>query len=158
MRLTSKGRYAVTAVLDLSFHQGNGPVSLADISARQEISLSYLEQLFAKLRRNKVVDSTRGPGGGYKLNRQPEEITMAEIITAVDESYDATNCGNSGQCAEGHQCLTHDLWQELSQEIHTFLKEITLAELMAKRGVQEVANRQDKILFEQELKKASVTG
>lgn len=159
MRLTSKGRYAVTAVLDLSFHQDEGPVSLSDISRRQEISLSYLEQLFAKLRRNKIVDSTRGPGGGYRLNRSPDEISMAEIITAVDESYDVTNCGSAGNCHGDHQCLTHDLWQELSQEIHSFLTEITLAELMAKRGIQEVASRQDKLLEEERvLNKIVVSG
>lgn len=159
MRLTSKGRYAVTAVLDLSFHQNEGPVSLADISARQEISLSYLEQLFSRLRRNNVVTSTRGPGGGYRLSRDPAEISMAEIITAVDETYDATSCGNSSQsCSGNYQCLTHDLWQELSQEIHTFLKEITLSEMMAKRGVQEVADRQDKMANEHELKKVSSIG
>ena len=146
MRLTTKGRYAVTAVLDLSFHQHEGPVSLADISNRQGISLSYLEQLFARLRRNDIVSSTRGPGGGYSLTRTPEEVSMAEIILAVDETYDATNCGDTeGGCAGGaHQCLTHDLWHELSQEIHHFLNGITLAEMQSKRGVKEVADRQDK--------------
>ncbi|MDH5471218.1 MAG: Rrf2 family transcriptional regulator [Gammaproteobacteria bacterium] len=159
MRLTSKGRYAVTAVLDLSFHQNEGPVSLADISARQEISLSYLEQLFARLRRNKVVNSTRGPGGGYKLSRDPADISMAEIILAVDETYDATACGSSSKpCSGNYQCLTHDLWQELSQEIHTFLKEITLAEMMSKRTVREVADRQDRVVQTHELKKVVSVG
>lgn len=144
MRLTTKGRYAVTAVLDLSFHQGNGPVSLADISERQNISLSYLEQLFSRLRRNNIVSSTRGPGGGYSLSRTPQEISMAEIILAVDETYDATNCSDKGSCAGGdHQCLTHDLWHELSQEIHQFLHGITLAEMKTKQAVKEVAQRQD---------------
>ena len=108
MRLTTKGRYAVTAVLDLSFHQNEGPVSLADISGRQGISLSYLEQLFARLRRNNIVVSTRGPGGGYSLSKEPGEISMAAIIVAVDESYDATSCGDSngskGGCSNEHQC------------------------------------------------------
>lgn len=99
MKLTTKGRYAVTAVLDLAFHEGNGPVSLAEISARQGISLSYLEQLFSRLRRNNVVASTRGPGGGYSLARPDDEISMAEIIRAVDESYDATSCGGEGTCS-----------------------------------------------------------
>lgn len=144
MRLTTKGRYAVTAVLDLTFHQQNGPVSLADISARQSISLSYLEQLFSRLRRRGVVASTRGPGGGYSLNRPAEEISMAEIILAVDEKYDATNCSEKGSCSGSHQCLTHDLWEELSQEIHRFLSGITLAELKSKRGISDVAMRQDK--------------
>ena len=159
MRLTSKGRYAVTAILDLSFHQNEGPVSLADISARQEISLSYLEQLFARLRRNKVVNSTRGPGGGYQLSRKPEDISMAEIILAVDETYDATGCGSSSKpCSGDYQCLTHDLWQELSEEIHSFLNGITLGEMMLKRGVLEVAKRQDKIAGEQELVKVPSLG
>lgn len=147
MKLTTKGRYAVTAVLDLSFHQHEGPVSLADISERQNISLSYLEQLFSRLRKNNIVVSTRGPGGGYSLSRQPEEISMAEIIVAVDESYDATNCGSAAEgasCAGSHQCLTHDLWSELSQEIHNFLSGISLAELMSNQGVVEVAERQDR--------------
>jgi Rrf2 family iron-sulfur cluster assembly transcriptional regulator len=145
MRLTTKGRYAVTAVLDLSFHQTEGPVSLADISERQNISLSYLEQLFARLRRNNIVSSTRGPGGGYSLSRPPEDISMAEIILAVDETYDATNCSDEGSCSGGeHRCLTHDLWHELSQEIHNFLNGITLAEMRSKQAVRDVARRQDK--------------
>jgi Rrf2 family iron-sulfur cluster assembly transcriptional regulator len=143
MRLTTKGRYAVTAVLDLSFHQGDGPVSLADISERQNISLSYLEQLFSRLRRNNIVSSTRGPGGGYSLSRTPQEISMAEIILAVDETYDATNCSDKGGCSGEQQCLTHDLWQELSDEIHQFLHGITLAEMKSKQAVREVAQRQD---------------
>ena len=148
MKLTTKGRYAVTAVLDLSFHQGKGPVSLAEISDRQDISLSYLEQLFARLRRNDIVVSTRGPGGGYSLSRDPEDISMAEIIVSVDETYDATRCGSNknseGGCSGVQQCLTHDLWSELSQEIHNFLNGISLAELKTHRGVVEVAERQDK--------------
>ena len=147
MKLTTKGRYAVTAVLDLSFHQNKGPVSLAEISERQNISLSYLEQLFARLRRNNIVVSTRGPGGGYSLSRTPDEISMAEIIVSVDESYDATSCGSDksdGGCSGVQQCLTHDLWSELSQEIHNFLSGISLAELKTHRGVVEVAERQDK--------------
>jgi len=147
MKLTTKGRYAVTAVLDLSFHKGSGPVSLAEISARQNISLSYLEQLFARLRRNNIVVSTRGPGGGYSLSRAAEDISMAEIIVSVDESYDATSCGSDkteGGCSGVQQCLTHDLWSELSKEIHGFLSGISLAELQTHSGVLEVAKRQDK--------------
>ena len=144
MRLTTKGRYAVTAVLDLSFHQQAGPVSLADISERQRISLSYLEQLFARLRRNGIVTSTRGPGGGYSLSRTAEEISIAEIIVAVDESYDAPNGAETESCVGQTQCLTHDLWQELSQEIHRFLSAISLAEIRANRSVLEVADRQNK--------------
>ena len=144
MRLTTKGRYAVTAVLDLAFHEKSGPVSLADISERQGISLSYLEQLFSRLRRNSVVASTRGPGGGYSLARPDTEISMAEIIIAVDESYDATSCGGEGTCSgDNYQCLTHDLWQELSEEIHSFLNGITLSEMKNRREVLDVAKRQD---------------
>jgi Rrf2 family transcriptional regulator, iron-sulfur cluster assembly transcription factor len=144
MKLTTKGRYAVTAVLDLAFHEGNGPVSLAEISERQAISLSYLEQLFSRLRKNNVVASTRGPGGGYSLARPDDEISMAEIIRAVDESYDATSCGGEGTCSgDEYQCLTHDLWQELSEEIHGFLNGIMLSEMKSRHEVLEVAKRQD---------------
>ena len=144
MRLTTKGRYAVTAVIDLAFHQEQGPVSLAEISQRQGISLSYLEQLFSRLRRNNVVTSTRGPGGGYSLARDEGEISMAQIIVAVDESYDATSCGGDGTCSgDEFQCLTHDLWMELSQEIHGFLNGITLAEMKTRNDVVDVVNRQE---------------
>lgn len=144
MKLTTKGRYAVTAVLDLAFHEQDGPVSLADISARQGISLSYLEQLFSRLRRNNVVSSTRGPGGGYSLAAPDTEISMAQIIVAVDESYDATSCGGEGTCSgDEYQCLTHDLWQELSEEIHGFLSGISLSEMKTRREVVDVVNRQD---------------
>ena len=144
MRLTTKGRYAVTAVIDLAFHQEQGPVSLAEISQRQGISLSYLEQLFSRLRRNNVVTSTRGPGGGYSLARDESEISMAQIIVAVDESYDATSCGGDGTCSgDEFQCLTHDLWMELSQEIHGFLNGISLAEMKTRNDVVDVVNRQE---------------
>jgi Rrf2 family iron-sulfur cluster assembly transcriptional regulator len=144
MKLTTKGRYAVTAVLDLAFHEQDGPVSLADISERQGISLSYLEQLFSRLRRNNVVASTRGPGGGYSLARPDTEISMAEIILAVDESYDATSCGGEGTCSgDSYQCLTHDLWTELSEEIHEFLNGIMLSEMKSRKEVLEVVRRQD---------------
>ena len=143
MRLTTKGRYAVTAVLDLAFHQEKGPVSLAAISERQDISLSYLEQLFAKLRRNNIVNSTRGPGGGYTLQRNAEEISVSDIILAVDESVKMAGCGDSEACQGDYQCLTHDLWQELSDEIKGFLDGISLAEVMANQKVKEVSLRQD---------------
>ena len=106
MRLTTKGRYAVTAMLDLALHSGSGPISLADISSRQEISLSYLEQLFAKLRRSNLVNSVRGPGGGYLLSRDTDQIFVAEIIDAVNESVDATGCGGNSDCQQGETCLT----------------------------------------------------
>ena len=149
MRLTTKGRYAVTAVLDLALHQDEGPVSLAAISERQDISLSYLEQLFAKLRRNKIVSSTRGPGGGYKLTNGVDEVSISDIILAVDESCKVVDCGGSGSgdgCHDGYQCLTHDLWQELSNEIRSFLDGITISEIMANDAVNDVKVRQDKIL------------
>jgi len=144
MRLTTKGRYAVTAVLDLALHQQGGPVSLAAISERQCISLSYLEQLFAKLRRNGVVDSTRGPGGGYSLNRDAADISVSEIILAVDEGCQMAKCDDLDGCQGDYNCLTHDLWNELSNEIRNFLDGISLAEVMANDAVKEVSLRQDK--------------
>ena len=146
MRLTTKGRYAVTAVLDLALHQDTGPVSLAAISERQRISLSYLEQLFAKLRRNNIVSSTRGPGGGYKLTNDVEEVRVSDIILAVDESCKVVDCNDSNGCHEDYQCLTHDLWQELSDEIRSFLDGITLSEIMSQQGVNEVKMRQDDVV------------
>ena len=142
MRLTTKGRYAVTAMLDLALHEGGGPVSLADISRRQEISLSYLEQLFARLRRHGLVASVRGPGGGYRLHRASPMICVAEIIDAVNEIYDTTACEGRGGCQQGEICLTHSLWDDLSQQIHGFLSAITLAELVARSDVQRVSQRQ----------------
>ena len=143
MRLTTKGRYAVTAVLDLALHQDEGPVSLAAISDRQGISLSYLEQLFSKLRRNDVVSSTRGPGGGYKLTNNVDQVSVSDIILAVDESCKVVDCNDSEGCNGGYQCLTHDLWQELSNEIRTFLDGITLSEIMSQETVNDVKLRQD---------------
>lgn len=143
MRLTTKGRYAVTAVLDLAFHQQGGPVSLADISERQAISLSYLEQLFSKLRKNEIVSSTRGPGGGYKLSHPTEEVSVVDIIIAVDETYRANGCSTTEYCQGGTRCLTHDLWDELSDQIHGFLKGITLADLIAHKEIAEIACQQD---------------
>ena len=143
MRLTTKGRYAVTAVLDLALHQDGGPVSLAAISERQGISLSYLEQLFSKLRRSDVVSSTRGPGGGYKLTNNVDQVSVSDIILAVDESCKVVDCKDSEGCNGGYQCLTHDLWQELSNEIRTFLDGITIAEIMSQEAVNDVKLRQD---------------
>ncbi len=142
MRLTTKGRYAVTAMLDLALNQHQGPISLADISVRQEISLSYLEQLFSKLRKNELVSSVRGPGGGYRLSRQAEKIFVAEIIDAVDEKVDATNCNKRGDCQGGQECLTHHLWMDLSDQIHRFLSGIHLASLVDRKEIIEVALRQ----------------
>lgn len=144
MRLTTKGRYAVTAMLDLAIHARSGPISLADISTRQEISLSYLEQLFAKLRRNELVTSVRGPGGGYLLARATDAIFVAEIIDAVNETVDATGCGGQADCQGGETCLTHYLWCDLSDQIHRFLAGISLSSLVERQEVREVAERQDK--------------
>lgn len=143
MKLTAKGRYAVTAMLDLAVHENQGPISLADISERQGISLSYLEQLFAKLRRKSLVKSVRGPGGGYKLNRAANQIYVAEIVDSVDENVDATRCAGQANCQQGETCLTHELWADLSEQIHQFLSNIDLASIIAKREVQQVAARQD---------------
>lgn len=146
MRLTTKGRYAVTAMLDLALHAQTGPVSLADISGRQGISLSYLEQLFARLRRNGLVTSVRGPGGGYRLALPEDRIQVAQVIDAVDESVDATRCQGRDDCHLGDPCLTHYLWQDLSARIHEFLSSISLAELVARAEVQQVASRQEREL------------
>ena len=144
MRLTTKGRYAVTAMLDLALHKNQGPVSLSDISSRQAISLSYLEQLFSKLRRSGLVSSVRGPGGGYELKRGSDEIFIAQIIDAVDESVDTTKCQGAGDCQGGETCLTHYLWEDLSEQIHTFLESISLADLVAKNEVKKIADNQDR--------------
>jgi len=143
MRLTTKGRYAVTAMLDLALHAKGGPVSLSDISERQGISLSYLEQLFSKLRRGHLVSSVRGPGGGYQLSRDMHQVQVAQVIDAVNESVDATRCGGQGDCHQGDTCLTHHLWCDLSEQIHVFLNSISLGDLVARREVQAVAERQD---------------
>lgn len=142
MRLTTRGRYAVTAMLDLALHAQEKPVSLAEISERQTISLSYLEQLFSRLRHSGLVKSIRGPGGGYMLSRSGDNVSVAEIVDAVNESLDTTNCKGRGDCQGGSICLTHNLWEDLSQQIHKFLSDISLSDLVAKRDVQEVAERQ----------------
>lgn len=143
MKLTSKGRYAVTAILDLAFHAQAGPVRLAHISRRQDISLSYLEQLFTRLRKHRLVSSTRGPGGGYSLARPAAQIAVSEIVAAVDEGVDTTRCSGATNCHEGQQCLTHELWDELSHQILDFLNDISLQDLMDERSIQRVAARQD---------------
>jgi Rrf2 family iron-sulfur cluster assembly transcriptional regulator len=144
MKLTSKGRYAVTAMLDLAFHSQTGPVTLSQISDRQGISLSYLEQLFTRLRKRGLVRSTRGPGGGYSLERSPEQVAVAEIISAVDEAVDTTRCSGSNNCQDGKRCLTHELWDELSRQIYGFLSDITLRDLMDDENIQLVSERQDR--------------
>jgi Rrf2 family iron-sulfur cluster assembly transcriptional regulator len=133
MRLTTKGRFAVTAMVDLALRHGRGPVTLAGISERQDISLSYLEQLFGKLRRHQLVDSVRGPGGGYTLAKPLDTVSVADIIRAVDEPIDATQCGGKENCHEDHRCMTHDLWSSLNQKIFDYLDSVTLEDLVAKQ-------------------------
>jgi Rrf2 family iron-sulfur cluster assembly transcriptional regulator len=148
MKLTTKGRYAVTAMLDLALHGTTGPVSLAEISVRQEISLSYLEQLFSKLRRNGLVTSTRGPGGGYSVARQLSDVAVSEIIVAVNESVDATQCAGKENCHSHGRCLTHDLWEGLSAQIEDFLSSVSLQDMIDRQRVQSVSLRQDKIMVQ----------
>ncbi|MDD3518781.1 MAG: Rrf2 family transcriptional regulator [Chromatiales bacterium] len=144
MRLSTKGRYAVTAMMDLAIHDKIGPVTLADISQCQGISLSYLEQLFAKLRKAGLVEGMRGPGGGYKLARPSDSITVAQIITAVDERVDVMRCSGQTDCQKGERCLTHDLWDELSNRLYEFLDGITLDQFANRPEVQQIAARQDR--------------
>ena len=144
MRLTTKGRFAVTAMIDLALRSQGGPVTLAAISQRQHISLSYLEQLFGKLRRHELVESTRGPGGGYSLGRKATAITVADIIVSVDEPMDATQCGGKENChGDDGRCMTHELWSALNQRMVEFLDSVTLQSLVdaqLAKGVQ-VENR-----------------
>ncbi|WP_410343868.1 Rrf2 family transcriptional regulator [Thioalkalivibrio sp.] len=130
MKLTTRGRYAVTAILDVAMHSTRGPVSLAEVAERQRLSLSYLEQLFAPLRRHGLVRSSRGPGGGYRLNRDAAEITVADVILAVDEPVDVTRCGGLVNCNQDSRCLTHDLWVELSRQMQDFLRARSLADVL----------------------------
>ncbi len=141
MRLTTKGRYAVTAVLDLALNSHENPVNLSDISDRQAISLSYLEQLFSKLRKNNIVKSIRGPGGGYMLNASTDEISVAHIINAVNESIELSRCDGRANCLDGKQCLTHNLWVDLSHRINDFLDNISIGELI-KQNQDQVHNKQ----------------
>jgi len=145
MKLTTKGRFAVTAMIDLALRHEGGPVTLAGISERQKISLSYLEQLFGKLRRHQLVSSVRGPGGGYCLARKMAEITVADIICAVDEPLDATLCGGKGNCQEEQQCMTHQLWTDLTTRMFDYLNSVSLGDLVkeqrAKLGAAPLADR-----------------
>jgi len=144
MRLTTKGRFAVTAMVDLGMRQTRGPVTLAAISERQHISLSYLEQLFGKLRRRKLVSSVRGPGGGYRLAQPIQSITVAEIVVAVDEPLDATQCGGKENCADDKRCMTHELWATLNKKMHEYLSSVSLADLVAQQAAKPVAVLHDK--------------
>ena len=133
MRLTTKGRFAVTAMIDLALREHAGPVTLAGISGRQSISLSYLEQLFGKLRRHELVESMRGPGGGYSLARRMSDISVADIIHAVDEPLDATQCGGKQNCLDDHRCLTHDLWSSLNRHMIDYLDSVSLHDLVSQQ-------------------------
>ena len=151
MRLTTKGRFAVTAMLDLALRGGKNPVTLAGISERQDISLSYLEQLFSRLRRHELVESVRGPGGGYYLARALGEVSVADIIRAVDEPIDATQCGGKENCRDEQRCLTHDLWMGLNAHIYDYLENITLASLVAKQD-----ECRDKVLQDRRVSKMTL--
>lgn len=142
MKLSTKGRYAVTAMLDLALNDGKNPVTLAQISQCQGISLSYLEQLFARLRKASLVTGVRGPGGGYRLAREAVSITVADIIDAVDEHLDATRCEGREDCQDGEKCLSHELWCELSKQIHTFLSQINLADFLTRPNVMTIIEQQ----------------
>lgn len=148
MRLTTKGRYAVTAMLDLALHENYGPVNLMDISKRQGISLAYLEQLFLRLRKEGLIASSRGPGGGYRLTQSSSDISVAHVIRAVDEQVDATRCGGNQNCQADERCLTHDLWEDLSLHITGFLSAISLSDLVERRSVKQVSARQDHVMFQ----------
>src|SRR5688572_14387396 len=139
MRLTTKGRFAVTAMVDLALRQNRGPVTLAAISERQHISLSYLEQLFGKLRRAKLVSSVRGPGGGYNLASPTQNISVASIVTAVDEALDATQCAGKENCHDERRCMTHDLWMTLNEKMYDYLSSVSLADLVAHQSGKPVA-------------------
>ncbi len=148
MRLTTKGRYAVTAMLDLALHENYGPVNLMDISKRQGISLAYLEQLFLRMRKGGLIASSRGPGGGYRLTQPRSDISVADVIRAVDEQVDATRCGGNQNCQADERCLTHDLWEDLSMHITGFLSAISLSDLVERRSVKQVSARQDHVMFQ----------
>lgn len=138
MRLTTKGRFAVTAMIDLALRQHEGPVTLAGIAERESISLSYLEQLFGKLRRQQLVASVRGPGGGYCLAKPMGAISVADIIRAVDEPLDATNCGGKRNCHEENLCMTHQLWTNLNARMFEYLSSVSLAELVRQQRTEDV--------------------
>ena len=140
MRMSTKGRFAVNALIDLALREPAGPVALAAICARQQISLSYLEQLFSRLRKNGLVESTRGPGGGYTLAKPLGAVSVADIISAVDEPLDATSCGGRGNCHDDHPCMTHDLWMSLNARMHEYLNSVNLDDLVRQQGVRGCAD------------------
>ena len=145
MRLNNRSRYAVTAMLDLALHDEDGPVALSDIAHRQGLSLAFLEQLFARLRKARLVTGTRGRGGGYRLCQPPSQVAIADVIEAVDRTVDATRCGGRENCQHEARCLTHDLWSDLSVHIREFLGDINLGDLVERKRVREVAARQHRV-------------
>lgn len=153
MKLSTKGRYAVTAMFDVAMHDDGSPVALSDIAQRQSISLSYLEQLFGRLRRGGLVASTRGPGGGYRLARAAEDIAIADIIGAVDETLDATRCKGNADCHNHQRCLTHELWTDLSSQINSFLSEISLADAINKKHETNASltQAQQRVVFQSDI-------
>jgi len=148
MRLTTKGRYAVTAMIDIALHRHRGPVSVTEVAERQAISGAYLEQLFSKLKRAGLLQSVRGPGGGYELARPLADVSVSDIIAAVGEGVDATRCHGAADCHDGAMCLTHDLWSALSAHIDQFLSSVTLDTLLAARGAQAASPRSDRPLIQ----------
>ncbi len=143
MKLSTKGRYAVTAMMDIALHEKVGPVTLADISQCQGISLSYLEQLFSKLRKHGLVKGVRGPGGGYRLAKSADQISVADIIDSVDEKLDLTKCGGKGDCNNGEKCLTHKLWFDLTCDLHKFLSGVKLDQYVNRPHIGELVQKQD---------------
>lgn len=148
MRLTTKGRYAVTAMLDIALHREEGAVSVMEIALRQDISSSYLEQIFARLKAAGLLESRRGPGGGYEITRPLDQISVSEIVVAVGDGVDATRCHGAADCQDGSQCLTHDLWSDLSTEIDQYLRRVSLESLVDRRQIRFVAERQDPSLIQ----------
>jgi len=146
MRLTTKGRFAVTAMLDIALHHGKGPVTLAGISQRQRISLSYLEQLFGRLRRHSLVDSVRGPGGGYTIARELDRLSVADIITAVDEPIDATQCGGKENCRDEGRCMTHELWSTLNDKMFEYLESVKLSDLVMRQRAADAKAASEKTI------------
>jgi len=159
MRLTTKGRFAVTAMIDIALHQHAGPVTLGGISKRQHISLSYLEQLFGKLRRRRLVTSTRGPGGGYQLDRPMDQTTVSAIILAVDEPIDATQCGGKENCHDDQRCMTHDLWATLNTRMLDYLDSVTLADLVEQQNRKATGDKPAvAVLHDSRLRRAGKQG
>ena len=141
MKLTTKGRYAIVAMIDIALYTSNTPISLSEISKRQNISLAYLEQLFSKLKTKSLVKSVRGPGGGYKLDRNPSKITLFEIITAVDENMDQTQCGGAMNCNNDKPCLTHYVWTDLTKQINDYMKGVSLGDVILRNDIRNIVDK-----------------